>query len=197
MASGYWEREHLLRSADITIVGAGLVGMSTALALRRLQPEAHIRIVERHPLTDGGSSRNAGFACFGSAGEWLDDLTPSAQPPCNPCSPGRRDSATSSGCSGRTRWGWNGRGLGAVFKGRRSGRAPRLALDTLNPLLTGRLQSALVRFTPTRKAPRLGRRPGSGQQTGCCAALVGRHAAHQMVTAFHAALDAAHSAPSA
>lgn len=71
---GYWESEYLLRSANITIVGGGLVGMSTALHLRRLQPEAHIRLVERHPLTAGGSSRNAGFACFGSAGEWLEDL---------------------------------------------------------------------------------------------------------------------------
>ena len=37
-------------------------------------PDACIRIVERHPLAAGGSTRNAGFACFGSAGEWLDDL---------------------------------------------------------------------------------------------------------------------------
>ena len=71
---GYWEREHLLRTADVTIVGAGIVGMSTALHLRSLMPDAFIRIVERHPLAAGGSSRNAGFACFGSAGEWLDDL---------------------------------------------------------------------------------------------------------------------------
>ena len=71
---GYWEREHLLRTADVTIVGAGIVGMSTALHLRSQMPDAFIRIVERHPIAAGGSSRNAGFACFGSAGEWLDDL---------------------------------------------------------------------------------------------------------------------------
>ena len=65
---GYWEREHLLRTADVTIVGAGIVGMSAALHLRSLMPDALIRIVERHPLAAGGSSRNAGFACFGSAG---------------------------------------------------------------------------------------------------------------------------------
>jgi len=74
MPTGYWETEHLLRPADFTVVGAGIVGMSTALHLKRKRPEALVRLVERSPLSSGGTTRNAGFACFGSAGEWLDDL---------------------------------------------------------------------------------------------------------------------------
>lgn len=74
MPIGYWETEHLLRPADHTIVGAGIVGMSTALQLKRAQPDTHVRLLERSPLSAGGTTRNAGFACFGSAGEWLDDL---------------------------------------------------------------------------------------------------------------------------
>ena len=74
MPIGYWETEHLLRPADHTVVGAGIVGMSTALQLKRARPQAHVRLLERSPVSAGGTTRNAGFACFGSAGEWLDDL---------------------------------------------------------------------------------------------------------------------------
>ena len=74
MPTGYWETEHLLRPADITVVGAGIVGMSTALCLKRARPDDRVRLLERSPLSSGGTTRNAGFACFGSAGEWLDDL---------------------------------------------------------------------------------------------------------------------------
>ena len=75
MPTGYWETEHLLRSVDFTVIGAGIVGMSTALHLKRARPDASVRILERSPLSSGGTTRNAGFACFGSAGEWLDDLS--------------------------------------------------------------------------------------------------------------------------
>lgn len=74
MPTGYWESEYLLRPADLTIVGAGIVGMSAALHFKKLRPDAHVRIIERAPISAGGTTRNAGFACFGSAGEWLDDL---------------------------------------------------------------------------------------------------------------------------
>jgi glycine/D-amino acid oxidase-like deaminating enzyme len=74
MPTGYWETEHLLRPADITVVGAGIVGMSTALHVKRARPDDRVRLLERSPLSSGGTTRNAGFACFGSAGEWLDDL---------------------------------------------------------------------------------------------------------------------------
>ena len=199
MASGYWEREHLLRSADITIVGAGLVGMSTALALRRLQPEAHIRIVERHPLTDGGSSRNAGFACFGSAGEWLDDLDtlgPAAlQSLVRTRAEGLRDLI---GLLGENALGLEWSGGWELFSKEEEAAARRAtaALDTLNPLLTAELQSALGPIHPNAEGtPALAedRARASKLRAHCALHLPWEGMLHtgKMVTAFHAALDAA------
>lgn len=74
MPIGYWESEHLLAPVDLTVVGGGIVGMSTALHFRRLHPEASIRLLERDSVGEGGTTRNAGFACFGGPGEWLDDI---------------------------------------------------------------------------------------------------------------------------
>jgi len=74
MPIGYWESEHLLAPADLTIIGAGIVGMSTALHYKAQHPAQQVRILERDMLGEGGTTRNAGFACFGGPGEWLDDL---------------------------------------------------------------------------------------------------------------------------
>jgi glycine/D-amino acid oxidase-like deaminating enzyme len=74
MPIGYWEREYLLPPADLTVVGAGIVGMSTALHFKAIHPNSSVRIVERDILGEGGTTRNAGFACFGGPGEWLDDI---------------------------------------------------------------------------------------------------------------------------
>jgi glycine/D-amino acid oxidase-like deaminating enzyme len=70
----YWEQTALLKT-DVLIAGAGITGLFTALALRdQLGPEPLITVIDRaHPAL-GASSRNAGFACIGSASEILDDL---------------------------------------------------------------------------------------------------------------------------
>ncbi len=70
----YWERKTFLSEIDFLIVGAGIVGYSTAIHLREKYPNARILILERGYLPSGASSKNAGFACFGSASELLDDL---------------------------------------------------------------------------------------------------------------------------
>ena len=59
---------------DFVICGAGIVGYSTALELRKKYPSAKITILERGYLPTGASTKNAGFACFGSPSEILDDL---------------------------------------------------------------------------------------------------------------------------
>ena len=74
MPIGYWESEHLLAPADLTVIGSGIVGMSTALHYKAIHPARRVRILERDVLGEGGTTRNAGFACFGGPGEWLDDL---------------------------------------------------------------------------------------------------------------------------
>lgn len=77
--SSFWERESFLQSYDYLIVGAGIVGLSTALHLKRLHPDAHIAVVERNWLPNGASTKNAGFACFGSPTELIDDLGKSSE----------------------------------------------------------------------------------------------------------------------
>lgn len=70
----YWERENYVNNTDFIIVGAGIVGYSTALSIREKFPEARILILERGLIPSGASSKNAGFACFGSVTEIYDDI---------------------------------------------------------------------------------------------------------------------------
>ena len=70
----YWEQKSFFQNIDHLIIGAGIVGYSTALHLRKANPESKIVVLERGSLPSGASSKNAGFACFGSATELYADL---------------------------------------------------------------------------------------------------------------------------
>lgn len=70
----FWEKQSLL-NYDTIIVGAGIVGLSTALSIREQYPNKRILVLERAILPTGASTKNAGFACIGSLTEILDDLT--------------------------------------------------------------------------------------------------------------------------
>ena len=59
---------------DFTIVGSGIVGLNCALSLKEYFPKANILILEKGILPQGASTKNAGFACFGSLSEILEDL---------------------------------------------------------------------------------------------------------------------------
>lgn len=74
MELSFWERESWLTDVDYTIVGSGIVGLTCALRLRENHPTSKILILERGLLPNGASTKNAGFACFGSISEILDDL---------------------------------------------------------------------------------------------------------------------------
>jgi len=74
MNLSYWEYQSWLSNIDYTIIGSGIVGLSAALRLREKFPKANILILERGFLPNGASTKNAGFACFGSLSEILDDL---------------------------------------------------------------------------------------------------------------------------
>ena len=74
MNTSYWERETFLENYDIIVVGAGIAGLSTAIELKNNRPDFRIAVLERSWLSDGASSKNAGFACFGSISEFLDDM---------------------------------------------------------------------------------------------------------------------------
>lgn len=70
----YWEKKYILEDIDFLIIGGGLVGISTALELRKLHSSAKIVLLERGYLPTGASTKNAGFTCFGSVSEIVDDL---------------------------------------------------------------------------------------------------------------------------
>ncbi len=74
MNLSYWEQQSWLKNIDYTIVGSGIVGLNAAMHLKDLFPEARVLILERGFLPNGASTKNAGFACFGSLSEILDDL---------------------------------------------------------------------------------------------------------------------------
>ncbi|MEJ6800458.1 MAG: FAD-dependent oxidoreductase [Crocinitomicaceae bacterium] len=72
--TSYWERKNYFDNVDFLVIGAGIVGYSTAIHLRKKNPKAKILVLERGYLPSGASSKNAGFACFGSPTELGDDI---------------------------------------------------------------------------------------------------------------------------
>src|SRR6201996_1775170 len=64
-----WEKESFYAPADIIIAGSGLVGMWSAYYLKKKTPSLRVTILERGLIPTGASTRNAGFACFGTLGE--------------------------------------------------------------------------------------------------------------------------------
>lgn len=69
----YWENDTYYAPADIIIIGGGLMGLWTALELKKRAPSLSITILEKNTTPTGASTRNAGFACFGSISELLSD----------------------------------------------------------------------------------------------------------------------------
>ena len=69
----YWERE-ALSQFDLVVIGGGIVGNFTALEYAKANPNAKIAILERGFFPEGASTKNAGFACFGSISELEHDL---------------------------------------------------------------------------------------------------------------------------
>ena len=68
-----WELETFYRKRDIVIIGAGFTGLWTAISIKEKYPEKSVLIIERNTIPLGASTRNAGFACFGSLTEVIAD----------------------------------------------------------------------------------------------------------------------------
>ncbi|WP_281310740.1 NAD(P)/FAD-dependent oxidoreductase [Flavobacterium flavigenum] len=74
MELSYWELKNWFTNVEYTIVGSGIVGLHAALRLRERFPGAKILVLEKGMLPQGASTKNAGFACFGSISEIMEDL---------------------------------------------------------------------------------------------------------------------------
>lgn len=70
----YWEKETFLKNIDVLIIGSGIVGLNAALHLKEKSPSLNIVIAEKGTFPSGASTKNAGFSCFGSVSELLNDL---------------------------------------------------------------------------------------------------------------------------
>lgn len=75
----YWERTAFIDDADVVIIGSGIVGLSAALHLKQQQPGLKVTVLERGFLPSGASTKNAGFACFGSLSEQISFLKRSSE----------------------------------------------------------------------------------------------------------------------
>jgi len=68
-----WEKQSYLRS-DIVIIGGGILELSTACSIKEQYPERTVLVLEKGILPTGASTKNAGFACFGSLTELVSDM---------------------------------------------------------------------------------------------------------------------------
>jgi gamma-glutamylputrescine oxidase len=68
-----WEKESFFAPQDVVIIGSGFVGLWSAFYLKKKYPRLKITVLERGRIPSGASTRNAGFACFGSLSELVHD----------------------------------------------------------------------------------------------------------------------------
>jgi glycine/D-amino acid oxidase-like deaminating enzyme len=69
----FWEQKNFLHY-DLIVVGAGFTGLSAAINFKKKHKKAKVLVIDRGVFPSGASTKNAGFACFGSLTEILDDF---------------------------------------------------------------------------------------------------------------------------
>jgi len=74
MNLSYWEKKSFLGQQDLIIIGSGIVGLSAAIHYKAESPQSNVMVIDGGIIPQGASTKNAGFACIGSAGELLSDL---------------------------------------------------------------------------------------------------------------------------
>jgi glycine/D-amino acid oxidase-like deaminating enzyme len=68
-----WEKDTFFAPQDVIIAGSGFVGLWSAFYLKKKHPRLKISILDQGWIPTGASTRNAGFACFGSLSEVIHD----------------------------------------------------------------------------------------------------------------------------
>lgn len=77
----FWEKNSFLEY-DLIIIGAGIVGLSTASTWIEKNPNDKVLILEKGIFPTGASTKNAGFACFGSVSELWQDILQMGESEC-------------------------------------------------------------------------------------------------------------------
>jgi gamma-glutamylputrescine oxidase len=70
----FWEKDVFLKKYDVVIIGAGFSGLWLAYFLKKQKPQLEVAILEAGTLPTGASTKNAGFSCFGSPTELLENI---------------------------------------------------------------------------------------------------------------------------
>ena len=68
-----WELESFYSPKDVVILGSGLAGLWSAYYIKKSNPKVKVLILDKGIIPTGASTRNAGFACYGSLTELIDD----------------------------------------------------------------------------------------------------------------------------
>lgn len=69
----FWEKNSFT-NYDFIIIGSGILGLSTACEIKERNPSRSVLVLEKGIFPTGASTKNAGFACFGSLTEILSDF---------------------------------------------------------------------------------------------------------------------------
>lgn len=75
----YWEDKTFFKHYDVIVIGSGIVGLNAAYQLKFKEPVLKVGVIEAGFLPTGASTKNAGFACFGSISEILNELKTSTE----------------------------------------------------------------------------------------------------------------------
>lgn len=75
----YWEKKQFFYHRDVIVCGAGFTGLSAGIYYKRKHPSKNVLVLEKDAVNGGASTRNAGFACFGSPSELIADLKISSE----------------------------------------------------------------------------------------------------------------------
>ncbi len=82
MKPSFWEWDWELKDSDASIIGAGFTGLQTAIALKSSNPSLRVHVYDQLVWQRLASTRNAGFACFGSITELMDDASKMEEQAC-------------------------------------------------------------------------------------------------------------------
>ncbi len=69
----FWEKNSFL-DYDYIVIGSGILGLSTACEIKEQNSSRRVLVLEKGIFPAGASTKNAGFACFGSLSEILSDI---------------------------------------------------------------------------------------------------------------------------
>ncbi|MGB0431776.1 MAG: NAD(P)/FAD-dependent oxidoreductase [Bacteroidia bacterium] len=70
----FWEKQFWSKKFDFLIIGAGFTGLNVALNLKKRYPKSQVLVIDKIVRFSMASTKNAGFACFGSPSELISDI---------------------------------------------------------------------------------------------------------------------------